>query len=489
MGNVTQWSKYQQDIFTFAEETTGSAIVNAVAGSGKSTTLVELVSRLKGSTILLAFNKSIADELKAKGVNARTFHSLCFSPVLRHKKLDARTGLNEKKLWKIVESKFTGDDAERYGSFVVKLVSLARQIGIGALVPDTDQAWFDIINHHDLEPDDEEADIGRAVELAQKTLAFSNRMTNMIDFDDMLYLAVKDGLNLQKFDNILVDEAQDTNPIRRAIIRKIMHKNSRVFAVGDRAQAIYGFTGADSNSLDLIAEEFNCKELPLSISYRCPTSVVNYARTWVDHIEAREGAPEGTVEELGGEWDSSVFQPEDLVVCRTTAPIISLAFKLMKDRVPVRVMGREIGEGLKKLVKRMDASTIDELEVKLEAFTTREVEKAVAKKEEAKAERIQDKSDAIFILMDGLVESERTVQALLNTIDSLFNSKRGAVVLSTIHKAKGLEAERVFWLNRAACPAQWATQPWQQQQEENLCYVAATRAKSALFTIEAEQDS
>ena len=91
----------------------------------------------------------------------------------------------------------------------------------------------------------------------------------MANFDDLLYLAVKDGISLPKFDFIFVDEAQDTNAIQRALLRKIMKKTSRVVVVGDPAQAIYGFRGADSESMNLIAEEFDCKRLPLSISCRC----------------------------------------------------------------------------------------------------------------------------------------------------------------------------------------------------------------------------
>lgn len=475
------WSIFQSAIFTHCENhNAGNAIVNAVAGSGKTTTLVEAIKRLRGSSIFLAFNKSIADELKSRGVNARTFHSLCFGVVLRHKKVN---DVDTNKLQRIVDAKFTGDDGQMYGSFVKRLVGLARQVGIGCLVPDTEQSWMDLVVHHDLELEHEQADMGRAIELAQKTLHVSNKMA-AVDFDDMLYLAVKDGLVLPKFDNVLVDEAQDTNAIQRAILRKIMHAGTRLIAVGDPAQAIYGFRGADSNSMNLIAEEFKCKSLPLSISYRCATSVVKYAQQWVDHIQAAPSAIEGAVTDLGRDWDHNVFTYGDLVVCRTTQPIVTLAFNLIKNKVAARIMGREIGDGLKKLVNRMKAVNIDDLELKLGAYTAREVEKATAKKDDAKAERIADQSSAILTLIQGLSEDERTVQALMGTIDSLFNNPNATVVLATIHKAKGLEADRVFWLNRSMCPAQWARQEWQQQQEVNLCYVATTRAKKELVLIE-----
>jgi superfamily I DNA/RNA helicase len=70
-------------------------------------------------------------------------------------------------------------------------------------------------------------------------------------------------------------------------------------------------------------------------------------------------------------------------------------------------------------------------------------------------------------------------------VDSLFGDNvTGLLVLSTIHKAKGREWERVFWLDRiGTCPSKWARQAWQQDQEKNLMYVAATRAKSELIDL------
>jgi superfamily I DNA/RNA helicase len=306
----------------------------------------------------------------------------------------------------------------------------------------------------------------------------------MVDFDDLLYLAVKDGISLPKFDFIFVDEAQDTNAIQRALLRKIMKKTSRIVAVGDPAQAIYGFRGADSESMNLIAEEFNAKRLPLSISYRCPSSVVTYAQQWVSHIQAAPGAQAGEVLELGSKWNTDIFQANDLVVCRKTAPLMSLAFRMLRSRVPVMVMGREIGAGLKSLINKMNARDIDNLVTKLEAWRDREVEKATAKKDDAKVEALEDKVGAILCLIDSMSENERTVPALLNTLDALFADKKNVTVLATIHKSKGLEAKRVFWLDRSQCPAKWVKQDWQKQQEVNLCYVAATRAMESLITIE-----
>lgn len=476
------WSPYQHRIFDFVANETGNGMVEAVAGSGKTTTIVEALKLAKGNTLFLAFNKAIAEELKARGVNARTFHSLVFSPVMRARKQN-QPSLN--KLRDLCDVNMKGMDKILYQAFACKMVGLARQMGIGCLVADTEQAWIDIAAHHDVEPEHEDATFERAIELSRALLDWSNA-SDMVDFDDMLYFAVKDGIALTKFDFVFVDEAQDTNAIQRAILRKVMHAKTRIIAVGDPAQAIYGFRGSDNNSLNLLAKEFNCVRLPLTITYRCPTSVVNYAQQWVSHIQAADNAPEGEVLELGAKWDPSVFAAQDLVVCRKTAPLITLAYRLIRARKPVTVMGREIGQGLKALIKKMKVTRMDLLVDRLEQYRDREIEKAKAKGDDAKMEAIEDKVNSILFLIDSMDEGEQIVD-LERHIDSLFTDKANATIFATIHKSKGLEADRVFWLNRSECPAQWARQEWQREQEINLCYVAATRAKKSLITLEMKE--
>ena len=474
------WSEYQTSIFAFVETGTGNAIVEAVAGSGKSTTIIEAMKLVRGSSIFLAFNKSIADELKAKGVNARTFHSLVFGPVMRAKNAQ---NPSMDKLRRLCRENMSQTDFKLYAAFAQKLVGLARQQGVGFLTPDTLETYIAIAAHHDIEPESDDADLQTAFEFAQELLRWSNA-SPLVDFDDMLYWAVRDNISLPKFDFVFVDEAQDTNMIQREILRKIMRPDSRMIAVGDPAQAIYGFRGADAESLQSIAREFRAITLPLSISYRCPTSVVKYAQQWVSHIQARPGAPEGIVQHHETKWDTTIFQPHDLVICRKSAPLLQVAFKCIRNNIPVQVLGKEIGDGLKTLIRKMNARNLDQLTEKLQAYMMREVEKARKEDDEAKMEAITDKVGCILFLIEGLKEDRRDIPSLEAGIDYLFKDKEKCVKLCTIHKSKGLEAERVFWLNRNECPARWARREWQQVEEVNLCYVAATRAKAELHCIE-----
>lgn len=475
------WSPYQTAVFDFVANGEGNAIVEAVAGSGKSTTIVEAMKLARGESIFLAFNKAIADELKGRGVNGRTFHSLVFGPVLR---ATNQTDPTLDKLRLLSRDLFSFQESKKYGAFTQRLVGLARGMGFGipGMVADTLEEWVALAAHHDLEPEGDRC-FGEAIEAAQ-TLFNACLGDARVDFDDMLYLAVRDDLTLPKFDFVFVDEAQDTNPIQRAILRKILKPDGRLIAVGDPAQAIYGFRGADSEALEVLGREFGCVTLPLSITYRCPTAVVEYVQQWVPHIEARDGAPEGVVSDLGSSWNPLEFLPGDLVVCRTTAPLIAAAFRCIRSNVPVQVLGRDIGQGLKALIKKMNARDIDSLGEKLSAYQTREVAKALKDDDERKAEAIKDKVGTLLFLLDELKEDQRTIEMLEKGIDWLFSDKDRCVTFCTGHKSKGLEADRVFWLERSKCPAQWARKDWQRQQELNICYVIGTRAKSALYFME-----
>lgn len=484
------WSPYQKAIFKFIRTGEGNCVVEAVAGSGKTTTIVEAYKFCEGSTVFLAFNKAIASELSEKGLNSKTFHSLTYTPVLSAKRGRILEQDKTRKLFR----EMIGDDKlrEMYSAFVCRLVGLAKQNGIAAIREDIVENWTSIIDHHSLELDSDDADLDHAIMLSRDLLKISNDHPKWVDFDDMLYLSVKDKIKLPKFRNIFVDEAQDTNAIQRAILRKIRRtdKNgSRLFAVGDPHQAIYGFRGADSDSMKLIERQFNCVRLPLTVSYRCPRSIVAHAQKWVKHIEHAPDAPAGEVRELKDAWVTKDFLANDMVVCRTTRPLIALGYTLLKERIPFYIMGRDIGQNLKKLVERQRVKTIDSLEPKLQKWAEREIGKAMKKEDLAKAESIQDKYDALSMLISSLPENSRTVSELTHTIDLLFEEKRNAVILCTIHKSKGLEANRVWWLNASLCPAKWAS-GWQYQQEENLCYVATTRAKQELRLIdERRQDA
>lgn len=490
-------SVYQQAVFDhIADSNKGSAIVEAVAGSGKTTTIVQACERIEDSSVLfLAFNKAIAEELKERlpeDVKAATFHSVGFGAILNEaKRTNKRVKVEGNKLRILVDEMLDADvidisEAKSYGALAVRLVGLAKNNGIGingTAIRDVD-AWRDIIDHHNIEVEDPtgEADEDGLIDFSIRLFEASNKRNDIIDFDDMLYVPIRDNLVFQRYDFVFVDEAQDTNLIQRKVLHKLLKPHGRLIAVGDPHQAIYGFRGADADALDLIASEFNAIRLPLSISYRCPKEVVKAAQAYVSHIQASETAIEGKVESVT-QFRLDTLSDNDAILSRTTAPIISLAYKLIGRGVGARVLGREIGQGLITLIKKMKARDLNHLQTKLEGYLSRETEKYLAKKREDMAQGVEDKVQSIYAAIDALDEESQSIDGLIRRIEYIFDPSRKGVTLSTVHKAKGQEWNRVFILDRQNMPSKWARQEWQMNQETNLIYVAYTRAKVELFFI------
>lgn len=486
-------SKYQEEIFAFVRDGSDSAVVIAVAGSGKTTTIIEalpLIPRAQ-SVQLFAFNTAIAGELKsriqAKGafhVQASTFHSVGFRAVCRHLGL-RHIETQSHKLSRIFRHRMASH-LRPYEAPVCKLVSLGKGKGIGALFPDNPDSWKELIRHHEIDLDvDDHVGLG----LAQQLLIYSNQAAEndyLIDFDDHLYLPCLWGIELPKHDWVIVDEAQDTNAIRRAFVSRSMKPDGRLLAVGDPCQSIYGFTGASVDAIELIKQAWTAIELPLSVSYRCPTRIVELAKTLVPYIEAAEGASVGTVKRstVNAIFDGE-FGEHDAILCRNNAPLVGLAYECIGRGIGCRILGRDIGHGLITLVNRMNAQNIDHLEQQLAAYEQREVQKYLDRDELGKAANVTDRVQCLSTVIENLPEGARTVPGLIAALDSLFGDEIGPrLTLSTVHKAKGKEWRAVGILEPGLMPAQWARQPWAQQQERNLQYVAWTRARETLVFFE-----
>lgn len=480
-------SIYQQAVFDFIAKGNGCAMVNAVAGSGKTTTIVKALGLIpRGNKVtFLAFNKKIATELQARvpaGVKCATFHSQGYAA---WRLQFENCTIDGSKMRNILRKSVAQIEADAFGTMALRLVNVAKSTGLGALTPDTLETWAELAAHFDIELPDREADKARTFDLARRLLKLSieaaTATASVIDFDDMLYMPLLKDAPFYKSDWIFVDEAQDTNAVQLALLRRMLKPGGRLVAVGDPRQAIYGFRGADAAAMKNIATAFNCIELPLSISYRCAQSVVRLAQTIVPHIQAAPTAPEGEVVPETT-CDRVKFEPSDVIICRNTAPIVELAYNFIGKGQGCKVLGREIGQALTALVEKMDAQTVDELLKNLDTYAAREMAKFEAKGQEQKAEAIKDKVDCIRAIASNLGEASRTIAQLIANISSMFSddSSRGILTLCTAHKSKGLEWDRVFVYRPELMPSKWARQAWQQEQESNLQYVAWTRAKKTL---------
>jgi superfamily I DNA/RNA helicase len=506
----------QQALVSWALKGKGSANLIARAGCGKTFTLMELVKVIPGCSFMGAYNKAIATELDSrlrklgidwKKAKAATLHSAGYNA---WRKIHPNVQIDGNKLDLILarladEARQSEEyrQAEVYDGatrFIKKAVSLAKQRALGYLHPINDrEQWFDLIEWFDL-MDDLQEDyqieecIGACVKVLQTSLAMD---TEVIDFDDMILAPLVHKARFWQYDWVLLDEAQDTNPARRALALKLLRPGGRFVAVGDPAQAIYGFTGADSDSMDQIRNRLGSTELPLNLTYRCPKAVVREAQRWVPDIQAHPDNPEGVVRRLQNydpraesHFETEPLLKSDAILCRNTKPLVEMAYSLLRRGVACHVEGKEIGQGLISLAQKWKIKSLSGLRTRLEDYEATEISKFLAKGKEAKAAAVEDKVETLLCLIDGLIaKGQKQVTDLVAFIQSLFGDSdevsQDNVTLCTVHKSKGREWDRVFILGmNRYMPSPYAKSDWAQQQERNLQYVAVTRAKAELIYIE-----
>lgn len=264
-----------------------------------------------------------------------------------------------------------------------------------------------------------------------------------------------------------------------------MARKSRLITVGDPRQAIYGFAGADAESYERLSGlNGQAVKLPLSVCYRCAKNVVKEAQKIVPEISYSPTAEDGVVRH----GSLTELQQGDWIVCRNLKPLIQAYLWLMKNKIKSKIRGKEIGEGILQLINKTGAKTLDALNSRLEA----EKDKLHSKLEKKgvknilghpKMETLIQKVDVIWCLC----EEVQDVPELKSLINNIFSDDIQGILLTTIHKSKGLENNRIFFLCSELIPSKYATQDWQVGQEMNLKYVAVTRAKKELIYVDGEE--
>lgn len=522
------WSLQQQAIFAWfsgdwsaveaaigrplTDEEKKHLVVRARAGTGKSTTIAEATAHAPEQRILVAaFNKKIAEEMTSKLANpnaeSKTLHSVGFSAIKRftNVRIDSERGRREEDLAYAVAP----SAPDPILALIGKLCSKAREIAPLATAPDE---VVELAYAFDLVPGEEWAEAGFGLDFICRAAvdaleyAANNRPASGIDFADMIFLPVRKGWLLPTYDLVVVDEAQDMTIAQLLIARGVCR--GRIAVVGDNKQAIYRFRGADSESLDRLKAELGALELGLTTTYRCGRSIVALAKELVPDYEAGPENPEGEVATIGIGQLVEKAEASDFVLSRKNAPLMKIALAFLRANKRAKVAGKDVGASLRKLVKQLAtgkaASSLPELLGKLSAWEEREIARAMKageKKAEARIESVQDLADTLRALAEDL----RGVPELLARIEDLFVDEPGRqyIVCSSVHRSKGLEADRVFVLadtlmpmvacscghrhrgqacDRCACTA-YRADAKAQQEEINIAYVAYTRAKQQLFLV------
>lgn len=477
-------SKYQKAIYTAFKNTSHNINISAVAGSGKTTVLLELLKFMPKSktALFLAFNNSIVDELKKRaekrdGIEIMTIHSYGWRAILSRYGSKVRMNPN-KTLGKTEEVLKEYDDeikSTRRGYFFYIIPKMLDLMRCNLINPDLEEI-LEMSDYYDL-------NIGELeIEIAMKAFKLMNKDKSQFDFMDMIYQPIIDpSIRLRKYDYVFCDESQDFSSAQQEIIKNSLNRRGRLVTCGDERQAIYGFAGSDSESYSKLSS-INGKSLnlPLSVSYRCAKAIVREAQKIVPEISFAPNAEEGEVR------DGSLIELNqgDWILCRNLKPLIQTYLWLMKNHIKSKIRGKEIGEGILSLINKTGAKTLHGMWVMLEIEQNKLLNKlrkrGVQKPSlHPKMEVFNQKLEVIECLMGEV----GTVKQLKQLIENIFTDEVKGILLSTIHKAKGLENERIFFLSPELIPSKYATQPWQYEQERNLTYVAVTRAKLELVYV------
>lgn len=523
----------QQAAFLEAVTKNVNILLGAVAGSGKTFTLLEALQILPAIKVAFcAFSKNISVEIKDKvsmiqdTLACKTFvgttHSFGNTAVRRafpNSLLLDGDKCDKKKIDFLLEETKHGKTNEigvpmEYRSFVRKAYALARQWGVGVRSEfnfGTGAAWLELVDRFSLEeelyegeetPDNIDELVREGVNWTVYVIkAGIARVGEMFDFEDMVYMVLAKKLKMWQYDVVMVDECQDLNPTRRMLVQLMVRPGGRVVFVGDPRQAIFGFTGADDKSVENIIKEFGCVQMPLTWSFRCPKAVVRFAQRWVSHIESTPDAPEGKVEAINEAafWKMNLTA-NDAILCRNNAPLVDLFFSLLSKGIASHIEGRDFSKDLIKTINRFNrVRLVSTLINKMEDYKEKQMHKLLSKGQDAKADRLNDMINSIVIIANNMLkqDAEATVADLRGYITGMFEDtqvhldgtstsfRKQTLTLTTIHKAKGREWNRVFWWGRNLYnPSKYAKKEWEMIAEDNLCYVAATRSKDELYDVQ-----
>lgn len=467
-------------------------VVTAGAGCGKTSTTREMTRAMRGRGLYVAFNKSVQREAEAsfpRHVQTRTAHSLAYRAMGKHydrrRHAPAQTGAEVAAIVGLTEGvrfdEHTLLSPSRLGSLAASTVEqfccsaeseitaqhVPHQTGISEipewhrelarlLVPAAQRAWENLQvadEQGGFDPQDPSSYRGwikakHSHYLKQWALT---RPTLDVDF-------------------VCFDEAQDADPCVRSVL---LDQQTQLVAVGDSAQQLYGWR----NAVDALADWPADQRLTLSESFRFGQDIADEANLWLDELDAElrltGRGPEGVIGDLAG-WP-------DAILCRTNAGALGEALSALSAGKRTAISGggraiREMAEAAQQL-QQGQPSTHPELCV----FTSwSEVQAYV----EAEADAVGEL--AVFVKLVDTYTPELLIQAVDRLVaDRPFPNQRNFrapdVLISTGHKAKGLQWPRVRIAGDFAEPAEADGEPAPIPPEmAMLAYVAVTRAEHHL---------
>ena len=452
-------SHYQEAIFKHLENRGGNSAVIGVAGCGKTWTAIEGVGRISPvySKLLGTFTTAIRDEFRNRGTargfqstDYETYNSFGWKVCLRN--LKRKPELDKDKTQNILEF-VTMKGSSKFYKFkgsIIRLISLFKALNIHSVEED----------HYNVNtPDD--ADYLPTV---MATFEESIRDLDHFDFDDQKYMPLHLGMPIPKFDQVLLDEFQDSCPVEMALMIEAS-RGGQFCGFGDPDQAIYGFKGATPDAFDKYIEQEGAIRLPLSICYRCPKAVIREAQTIVPRIEWAPGAIEGSVDGIKFADFMKRIKPGDMVLCRVTSELVRTCIEFMKAGISAKI---------DKVTNNQNLQIAGFITALMQYQADRTTQLAALRRDN-EIIMLEDRVNTIKALADIATSSEQIKKIMANLFT---DTKHNGVDLMTCHKSKGLQNKKVYLLRPDLLPHPASKKrAWMQAEEKRLKYVTITRAE------------
>lgn len=494
-----KFSEEQEDIFEYAQKGVNNIIVQAVAGAGKTTTLVECVKRIlefdnSKHIMLLAHNRSTRDTLLERigkdkpNVRVYTLHGLSWRMFNEH--FGFKPEINEDKYRNYINKNINTITSELYQNLSGphKLIYKAN--------------LFEIINkaRHNLKQSEREIRrmavnkygmelVADECHVASNILKWGRENIEEVDYNDLLCFPYEFGYYTKRYlnDIIMLDEAQDASLAQQDVVSRCFKRNTRMLAFGDKDQTINSWCGSDTEAFEHLEDtsKFNkpSSKFPLTTNYRCGRRIIEYAKKYTkNNIRAREDAHDGEVN-----FNASLNDVKygDMILCRNTAPLMEIYRRKVAEGKKIYFRGEGLGRSLKEAVDCTFGATIDEiiLNMKSRLISFWELitkDQDLTYRETATNPYIISLYDTIKT-MESLPEDIKTRDELYLFIDNVFsNEGHEGIQLSTIHRAKGLEADNVYIICPSLVPSRLSRMDWEIEEEQHLLYVMCTRPKNSL---------
>jgi DNA helicase-2/ATP-dependent DNA helicase PcrA len=474
-----KWTGEQKDIhFEFACGKR-NVIIEATAGSGKTTTVQEGIDKAREAKILYAvFGKKnqLEAKIKIKNPNATilTLHSLGFSFISKNwGKVKAGASTEFFRIKEICP------DMPAMAMFrTAQLVSYLKNTLINPTVEDAIKIAD--LRGIDAGKDDAAWPVKSLAEIAIKSIEKSKNYSFNISFDDMVFLPNSLGLVKKQFDLVIIDEAQDMSLPQLTMAINSCNDGGRIIIVGNCRQAIYGFRGALSDGMTRFKDKLNAKELTLSTSFRCPRKIIELAKVIAPEITAAENAIEGELNNINEDSFYSKVKVGDTILSRTNSAMMPVCLNLIKKNISAFICGRDIGKMLIDLVKDLGGKNVIEFLDNLQKWQDIQTLKLAGKTYAGNAlATVQDKAETLRVLSDSCL----TVQDLETKLNNLFQDaedvRKPSIELSSIHRYKGRENDNIFLLEDSFKGRKGLTAE-ETKEESNIRFVAITRSKKTL---------